>query len=179
MEGYGRPLGSSDIRPPERRILLPPILHVPDPGGDDGDDDDDDVDVIADAPMRRELWKNVIATAVVVAILFDWTRSGIRRCAIWANILEWVGSGVLLGSNLEPRTVLWGGGMGGRARRGGRRGSDNGTNGRLSRLFFNVTHRMHRITNHPSNNSGRYFFFHKNITSSSHNINNQQQQRIR
>jgi hypothetical protein len=49
--------------------------------------------------MRRELWQNVIATAVVVAILFDWTRSGIRRCAIWANILEWVGSG-----GLEPRT---------------------------------------------------------------------------
>ena len=99
MEGYRRPLGSSDINPPERRILLPPILHIPDPRGDDDDDHDDDddddddgvnagLDVIADVPMRRELWQNVIATAVVVAILVDWTRNGIRRCAIWANILD-------------------------------------------------------------------------------------------
>ena len=111
MEGYRRPLGSSDINPPERRILLPPILHIPDPRGDDDDDHDDDdddddedddsddddddddgvnagLDVIADVPMRRELWQNVIGTAVVVAILVDWTRNGIRRCAIWANILD-------------------------------------------------------------------------------------------
>ena len=93
-------------------MATPPILHVPGPGVVDDDDDDEGggggvnagLDVIVGAPIRRELLQNVNAV-VVVAILVEWARNGDRRCAIWANILEWVGI-------LEPRTanqsVLWG-----------------------------------------------------------------------